>query len=67
MAKKIDMKTKTDIELSKEVVETRSKLRTLRFEAAGARPKNSNAPRNARKLIARVRTEQRARLARASA
>lgn len=43
------------------VAETRAELRGYRFEAAGARPKDSNAPRNARKVIARVRTEQQAR------
>lgn len=55
------MKGKTEQELTKMLADTRAQLRTLRFESAGARPKDSNSPKNARKLIARVLTEQRAR------
>ncbi len=61
MTKKTTMKTKTNEELSKLLADTRGELRTLRFEAAGARPKESNAPSKARKTIARVLTELTAR------
>ena len=52
------MKTKTDQELAKLLTETREQLRTERFSAAGARAKDSNAPRKLRTTIARVLTEQ---------
>lgn len=55
------MATKTDQELLKLLVDTRMTLRTERFSAAGARAKDSNAPKKLRKNIARVLTEQRAR------
>lgn len=55
------MKTKTDTELKKLLSETRAELRTQRFSAAGARAKDSNAPRKLRTTIARVLTEQGAR------
>jgi ribosomal protein L29 len=55
------MKKKNDQELSTLLVETRVSLHKLRFEAAGARPKDSSAPRMARKTIARILTEQNAR------
>ncbi|TSC65053.1 MAG: hypothetical protein G01um101491_41 [Parcubacteria group bacterium Gr01-1014_91] len=55
------MATKTDVELAKLLADTRATLRTERFSAAGARAKDSNAPRKLRTTIARVLTEQRAR------
>ena len=55
------MTTKTDQELMKILTDTRAELRTERFSAAGARAKESNAPRKLRKNIARVLTEQHAR------
>ena len=58
MTKKNSMTDKGDAELSKLLVETREQLRTERFAAAGARPKDSNAPRKLRTTIARVLTEQ---------
>ncbi len=61
MAKKENMHAKSDQELDTLLAKTREELRALRFEAAGARPKDSNAPKKARHTIARVRTEQRAR------
>lgn len=57
MAKKNDMKTKSVEELTKTLAETRAELRTYRFESAGSRPKESNAPRKARVTIARALTE----------
>ena len=48
-------------ELMKLLAENREELRKLRFAAAGARPKDSNAPRNTRKDIARILTELHAR------
>ncbi len=55
------MTTKTDVELVKLLADTRATLRTERFSAAGARAKDSNAPRKLRVTIARALTEQRAR------
>lgn len=56
MAKKLSMKEKTKEELVKLLGEKREELRKLRFEAAGARPKDSNAPSKVRKEIARIMT-----------
>ncbi len=58
MAKKLSFKEKGEAELQKLLEESRATLRTERFAAAGARPKDSNAPRKLRKTIARVLTEQ---------
>ena len=66
MAKKNDMTKKTDQELLKELAELRAQLRTHRFEAAGARPKDSNILKKTRVSIARILTEQRARTLRAA-
>lgn len=55
------MATKTDTELMKLLADTRATLRTERFSAAGARAKDSNAPRKLRVTIARILTEKRAR------
>ena len=52
------MVTKTDQELIKLLIDTRAQLRTERFSAAGARAKDSNAPRKFRATIARILTEQ---------
>lgn len=61
MTKRDNMKAKTDAELNKLLADTRDTLRQERFSAAGARAKESNAPRKLRKTIARVLTEQSAR------
>ena len=55
------MTTKTDQELIKLLTDTRAELRTVRFSAAGARAKDSNAPKKLRATIARVLTETHAR------
>ncbi len=57
MAKKTSFKDKSKDELVKLLGEKREELRKLRFEAAGARPKDSNAPSKVRKDIARLMTE----------
>lgn len=57
MAKKEAFKDKTVEELAKLLEEKRAELRKLRFEAAGARPKDANAPSKTRKDIARILTE----------
>ncbi len=57
------MKTKTDQELLKLLADTRAELRTERFSAAGARAKDSNAPKKLRTKIARMLTEQSVRSA----
>jgi ribosomal protein L29 len=64
MTKKDTMTTKTDTELTKLLTDTREILRTERFAAAGARAKNPNAKRSHRVAIARVLTEQSARVLR---
>lgn len=65
--KKNTLTTQSDAELATLLEETRTTLRTERFAAAGARPKDANAPRKLRRVIARVLTEQHARTTRASA
>jgi ribosomal protein L29 len=60
------MTTKTDQELSKLLTDARATLRTERFSAAGARAKDSNAPRKLRTTIARVLTEQHVRALKAA-
>ncbi len=55
------MTTKTDQELAKLLADTRAELRTERFSAAGARAKDSNAPKKLRAMVARILTEQRSR------
>lgn len=57
MAKKETMHTKTDAELAQLLTETRAMLRSERFSAAGARAKDSNAPKKLRATIARAFTE----------
>lgn len=61
------MNTKTDAELTKLLSDTRATLRTERFSAAGARAKDSSAPRKLRATIARILTEQRVRTRTATA
>ncbi len=58
MAKKTTLTEKNPAELTKLLKEKREELRGLRFAAAGARPKDSNAPMKTRREIARVLTEQ---------
>ena len=58
MTKKDSMTTKTDGELAGLLADTRATLRTERFSAAGARAKDSNAPKKLRAMIARILTEQ---------
>lgn len=55
------MKGKSDEALATLLADTRKSLREQRYEAAAARPKDSNQPRKMRKIIARVLTEQGAR------
>ncbi len=62
MTKKNTINTLGDAELTKLLIETRATLRMERFAAAGARPKESNAPAKMRKTIARILTEQSRRL-----
>ena len=61
MAKKEVMTTKSAEELAKLLVDTRIELRTVRFSAAGARAKDSTAPKKLRATVARILTEQHAR------
>lgn len=55
------IRDKNDGELRKLLLEKREELRTLRFTAAGARPKDSNAPGKVKKEIARILTEMASR------
>lgn len=55
------MTKKTDAELSKMLMDTRATLRSERFAAAGARPKDTNSPSKLRAVIARIHTEMRTR------
>ncbi len=55
--KKLSLKDKTVADLTKMLGEKREELRKLRFEAAGARPKDTNAPAKVRKDIARILTK----------
>lgn len=61
MAKKITYNEMNDSQLREELGKQREELRTLRFAAAGARPKDSAAPKKTRAAIARLLTEQHAR------
>jgi len=54
--KKLSLTDKNPEELVKLLGEKREELRKLRFEAAGARPKDTNAPAKVRKDIARIMT-----------
>lgn len=56
------MREKSDVELETLLADARKSLREERFAAAGARPKDSNAPRKQRRNIARILTEQHARV-----
>ncbi len=59
--KKQNFKTMDEAELTKILRDTESELRAHRFAAAGSRPKDTNSLKKARKVIARVMTEQNAR------
>ena len=61
MAKKTSLTEKTPAELNEMLSKQRDELRTLRFTAAGSRPKDSDAPSKTRKQIARILTELHAR------
>lgn len=61
MSKKLSLTDKGTGDLLTLLKEKREELRKLRFEAAGARPKDTNAPGNVRKDIARILTELGAR------
>lgn len=64
MTKKESFTTKTDQELQKLLSDTRVTLRGERFSAAGARAKDASAAGKMRKIIARILTEQHARVLR---
>ena len=63
MATKTDYQAMNKEDLVKLLAEKREELRKLRFEAAGARPKDSNAPAKTRKEIARILTALKAHAA----
>lgn len=55
--KKTAYKDTSAEELAKLLAEKREELRKLRFSAAGARAADSDAPRKARREVARILTE----------
>ena len=59
--KKTDYTALEGKEIAKLLGEKREELRKLRFEQAGARPKDTNAPKKARRDIARIKTALRAK------
>ena len=62
MAKKNPITTMGDAELTKLLGETREALRKHRYEAVASRPKNTNMSHINKRTIARILTEQKARL-----
>jgi len=61
MAKNTTLTEKNPNELLAMLAEKREELRALRFAAAGARPKDSNAAGKVRAEVARIMTELGAR------
>ena len=61
MAKKTSLTEKNQGELIALLSKQREELRTLRFSAAGSRPKDSSGPKKTRAQIARIMTELHAR------
>jgi len=61
MSKTLSLKDKSVAEINTLLAEKREELRTLRFSAAGARAKDTNGPKKARKVIAQALTELTAR------
>ena len=57
MAKKIDLKNKTEKDLMKEVNDNREKLRNFRFGIAGSKVRNVKEGKNTKKTISRILTE----------
>ncbi len=57
MAKKTTLTDKNEAQLQEHLMKQREELRTLRFIAAGGRPKDAAAPKKARKEIARALTQ----------
>lgn len=53
-----ELKNKNESELKKTLAEKREEVRQSRFGMAGAGTRNTKATKNARKLIARILTEQ---------
>lgn len=56
-----DITKKTEQELTKMLLDSREKTRSLRFNSAGARTADVKAHKNLRKTIAQILTELRAR------
>ena len=59
----VDIKTKKETDLHKELAEKRKSLREFRFGVAGSKIKNIKEAKNLRKEIARILTELNARRA----
>jgi ribosomal protein L29 len=57
MKKTINLTEKKDTDLTKMLSESREELRVMRFSAAGARAKDTSAPKKIRAQVARILTE----------
>ena len=55
------IKGKNDAELTETLAAKREEVRTLRFGTAGSAVRDVRATRKARRMVARILTEQRAR------
>jgi large subunit ribosomal protein L29 len=66
MAKMADLRTKTDDELSAELMELKREQFNLRFQAATNQLESPARIREVRRTIARIKTLQRERAARAA-
>lgn len=61
MAKKIDLKNKSDKDLQKQLGDKRESVRTFRFGIAGSKVRNVKEGRDTKKQIAQILTEVNAR------
>ena len=61
MAKKTDLKNKSDKDLQKELGDKRESVRAFRFGVAGSKVRNVKEAKNTKKNIAQILTEVNAR------
>jgi ribosomal protein L29 len=57
MAKKIDLKNKSDKDLQKDLADKRENVRTFRFGVAGSKVRNVKEAKNIKRGIAQILTE----------
>ena len=58
MSKKNDLTTKTDADLSKDLLEAQASLQKHRFDVAAGKSTELDKMKKARKMIAQIKTEQ---------